>query len=304
LIVGGGIAGLLTAWKLKDESVIVFDRKRELGKKCTGIISYLTFSKLGISKEFVDSSFKSIVFHYSNFSFEVKTNVVRLNRVKLEKYLGENLNVKKCVDAKIAGNKVIVSNEKYEGKVIDASGWKGKAKWVKAIEYITEPIDSDKIEVFFDLNNPAGFGWIVPLSYGTLVGALSYKDPRQFIPKINKRILEIHGGAIPRAEPSYKIGIGDSLGLIKTFTGGGIFSIAEMLDTMPKLVYENDNAFHKAKFEKLRSEIKKQIFITNVLEKTWRIIVPLAFRVLRDKTLHVNEEFDFHSLLFRVSISH
>ena len=259
---------------------------------------------MGISKEFIDSNFKSIVFHYSNLSFEIKTDVVRLNRVKLEKYLGENLNVRKCVNAEIAGNRVIVGSDKHEGKVIDASGWKGKAKWVKAIEYITEPIDSDKIEVFFDLNNPAGFGWIVPLSYGTLVGALSYKDPKPFVPKINKKIIETHGGAIPRAKPNYKIGIGDSLGLIKTFTGGGIFSIAEMLEAMPKVVYENDNSLHKARFEKLKSEIKKQIFITNVLEKTWRIVIPLAFRVLRDKTLYINEEFDFHSLLFRVSISH
>ncbi|HII73662.1 TPA: NAD(P)/FAD-dependent oxidoreductase [Sulfurisphaera tokodaii] len=302
-MVGGGIAGLLTAWKLKDESVIVFDRKRELGKKCTGIISYNTFSKLGISSEFIDSYFKKIIFHYSNISFEVRTNIVRLNRLKLEKYLEENLKVKKSTDVKIENsNKLLANNEKYEGKIIDASGWKGKAKWIKAIEYLTEPIESDSIEVFFDPRNPAGFGWIVPLSYGTLVGSLSYYDPKLFIPKVNKRIIDIHGGSIPRAKPVYKYGIGDTLGLIKIFTGGGIFSIGEMLETIPKLVYENDNSLHLSKFNKLKNEINKQFRLTTILEKTWRVVLPLAFRVLKDKTLSVNEEFDFHSLLFRTRL--
>ncbi|BFH74478.1 hypothetical protein SJAV_24220 [Sulfurisphaera javensis] len=257
---------------------------------------------MGISKEFVDSEFKYIVFHFSKFSFEVKTNVLRLNRVKLEKYLGENLNVKKSVNVKAIENKVVVGVEKYEGRVIDASGWKGKAKWVKAIEYLTEPINCDKIHVFFDIKNPAGFSWIVPLDYGTLVGALSYTDPKPFIPKIDKKILEIHGGAIPRTKPVYKIGIGDSLGLIKTFTGGGIFSIGEMLDTIPKVIYENDLTLHKIKFEKLKREINKQNIITTVLEKSWGIILPIAFRILKDKTININEEFDFHSLLFRTRL--
>lgn len=227
--------------------------------------------------------------------------MVRLNRVKLEKYLGENLIIKKGINAVITNNnEVIVDNEKYEGKVIDASGWKGNTKWVKAVEYLTEPIDSDRIEVFFDLRNPAGFGWIVPLSYGTLIGALSYKDPRRFIPRVEKRILEVHGGAIPRPKPKYKIGIGDTLGLIKTFTGGGIFSIGEMLGTMPKLVYENDNSLHKIKFEKLRKEVIKQNLITKTLEKTWRIVLPLTFSLLKEKTLYVDKEFDFHSFLFKI----
>ena len=128
-----------------------------------------------------------------------------------------------------------------------------------------------------------------------------------FVPKINKRVLEIHGGAIPRVKPVYKIGIGDTLGLIKTFTGGGIFSIAEMLDSIPKLVYENDNSLHKMKFKELKNEIERQNLITNILEKTWKFSVSLAFKIFKDKTLYVDKEFDFHSLLlrlFRISISH
>lgn len=292
----------MTAWKLKDEKVIIFDRKKELGKKCTGIISYNTFLKLGISREFVDSYFKEIIFHYSKFTFFVKTNVLRLNRVKLEKYLGQNLDVRSGTNAVVENDKVLANNEKYEGIVVDASGWKGKAKWVKAVEYLTEPIDSDKIEVFFDNKNPAGFSWIVPLNYGTLVGALSYNDPRPFIPKINKRILEVHGGAIPRPKPRYKLGIGDTLGLIKIFTGGGIFAIGEMLETIPKIVYENDYSLHKSKFKMIKKEIDKQNFITNTLEKSWRIVLPIAFRIFNDKTINVSEEFDYHSLLFRTKL--
>lgn len=258
-----------------------------------------------MSKEFLDREFKTIFLHYKNKVIEIRTNVVRLNRVNLEKYLSENVSLRLKSDAKIVNESAVICNgEKIEGLVINASGWKGDAKWVKAIEYLTEPIDSEAIEVFFDDRNKAGFSWIVPLPYGTLIGAMGYKNPENFIPEINKKIIEKHGGGIPRPKPTYvRRGIGDVLGLIKIFTGGGIFSISEILPSIKKIVYEGDEKEHREKFKKLSKEIRKQQNILSLTEKAWSLALKFGFTVFNGKTLYANEEFDLHSLFVRRSLT-
>nr|WP_240931370.1 NAD(P)/FAD-dependent oxidoreductase [Acidianus sulfidivorans] len=290
-MVGGGIAGLLFGYKNQDDKVLVFDRRRFPGKKCTGIISYSTFQKLGVPKEFIDSSFKEIrVIVDNKFSVYINTNVIRLNRENLEKWLSSNLNVIRPVNAIIKSkNEVLANNSKYFGDVIDASGWKGKAKWVKAIEEVKEPIDDDKITVYISSQNKGGFSWIVPLPDRTLVGALAYSHPELFIPKLDKKLIEIHGGSIPRTKPikTEIKSIGDRTGIIKTFTGGGIFGIAELL---------NSNNYEKT-LSKLSKEIVKQYYITLMLEKSWWFWLRFA-KLFKDKTINAEKEFDFHSLLF------
>lgn len=304
MIVGGGLAGLLIGYKLKELSPIIFDRKPFTGKKCTAIISYNTFKDLEVPKEYIDSRFKKIELKYGKRIIYVNTDVIRLNRVKLELDLSRELDVRHRLNAEIKGkDKVLVNSETYSGKVIDASGWKGKAKWVKAIEYLYEPIESDTIEVFFDLRNRGGFSWIVPLPYGTLVGALGYDRPELFVPKLNKRIIERHGGAIPRTLPlidfeTYKIG--DRTGLIKTFTGGGIFGISKLLKPLSHAILNSDNSEYVRRYLELAKEIKKQYRIVRILELMWDLI-PIVFRILNDRTINAIEEFDFHSLLFTIS---
>jgi flavin-dependent dehydrogenase len=118
------------------------------------------------------------------------------------------------------------------------------------------------------------------------------------LPKINKRIIEIHGGAIPRVKPyEFKdIRIGDSTGLIKTFTGGGIFSISFLIDSLLKGVKYGKWDDYNKKLNLLKKEIKKQYIITILIEKFWKIL-PIIFYLFRDKTIYIKEEFDFHSLL-------
>ncbi|MEM3971761.1 MAG: NAD(P)/FAD-dependent oxidoreductase [Saccharolobus sp.] len=300
-MVGGGLAGLLLAYNLRDLNPIVFDRRRVAGKKCTGIISYKTFFDLNVSKEFIDREFKSIEIKYENkYSVYIKTNIIRLNREKLEKWLDEEVKPKRPRNVVINGNSVILDAEKYNGTVIDCSGWKGKAKWIKAVEYLVEPIEEDKIIVYMDKRNKGGFSWIVPLPYGTLVGAMSYDDPRLFIPKVGKRIIDVHGGVIPRVLPKKPtmLRLGDSTGIIKTFTGGGIFGIASLLRVLVDGIYSNNFAKYYEIYNKLSKEIRSQYRITNFLENIWRFI-PFLFKLYNGKTINVSEEFDLHSLLVR-----
>ncbi|MBP1357737.1 MAG: NAD(P)/FAD-dependent oxidoreductase [Sulfolobus sp.] len=291
------------ASKVVDLNPLIFDRKPSIGKKCTAVISYDTFLDLEISKEYIDSRFKTIILRYGKKQVFINTNVIRLNRFRLETDLSRSLDVKNGVNAEIKDeNKVIVNSEVYEGIVIDASGWKGKAKWVKAIEYLYEPIESDVIEVIFDKRNKGGFSWIVPLPYGTLVGALSYQDPEPFVPKLNKVIIDKHGGAIPRTLPvmSFKpYKIGDRTGLIKTFTGGGIFGIAKLLKPLTKAILSSDDSEYIKTYIGLAKEIKKQYTIVSALERLWNIF-PLTFTLLNNKSINAYNEFDFHSMLFRI----
>ncbi|QGA54663.1 NAD(P)/FAD-dependent oxidoreductase [Sulfolobus sp. E5-1-F] len=301
-MVGGGLAGLLLAYNIRDSDPIVFDRRRFPGKKCTGVISRKTFLDLGVSRQFIDREFKVIEIKYDNkYKLYVNTDVIRLNREKLEIWLDEEVKTRRPRDVIINGNTVISGNEKYEGIVVDAGGWKGNAKWIKAIEYLVEPINEENIVVYIHSKNVGGFSWIVPLPYGTLVGAISYSDPRLFLPKINKRILDIHGGAIPRVSPISNIKtlkFGDSTGLIKTFTGGGIFGIASLLHPLVNGIRSGKFNEYYSKYKILAKEIRRQYYITRFLEFTWKTL-PVLFKLYNDKTLNVSEEFDLHSLLIR-----
>ncbi len=202
--------------------------------------------------------------------------------------------MKRPFNAFINGNTVYCNNEKFTGDIIDASGWKGKAKWIKAIEYELSPINEEKITVFMSNDNVGGFSWIVPLPEKTLVGSISYLDPLRYIPKVDARILGVHGGAIPRVKPKFsRNAIGDVTGLIKTFTGGGIFGISEILQVL--LTNEYDE-----KFKKLRKEINRQYNLTSLLEKSWKFSLHIG-RFYNEKTINADKEFDFHSLLLRFS---
>lgn len=141
----------MLAYKLRDLNPIVFDRRRNAGKKCTGIISYETFLKLGVSKEFVDRFFNLIEIKYDNkYSVYINTNILRLNREKLELWLDNEVKTKRPVNVIVKESLIIAGNEKFSGTVVDCSGWKGKAKWLKAIEYLVEPINEEKITVYLD----------------------------------------------------------------------------------------------------------------------------------------------------------
>ncbi|MUN28131.1 NAD(P)/FAD-dependent oxidoreductase [Sulfolobus metallicus DSM 6482 = JCM 9184] len=292
------MAGLLLASRLQDKgfSPLVFDRRRIVGKKCTGVISRDTFYKLKVSKEFVDREFKTIVIHHEKNQVFVSTDVLRLNRARLEQELWKNLKVE-IGNAEILSNGVLVNGRKIEGNVINCSGWKGNAKWVKAIELLIDVDVGEEIHVYLDKRNPAGFSWSVPLPYGTLVGALSYSDPRQFLPHVKGRVIEMHGGAIPRVrplEPNVR-SLGDATGNIKTFTGGGIFGIATLIDPLVDFMSGDPKGYFET-YKKISSEVQKQYKLTSLLERTWRLAL-LSVKLFNGKTITVKEEFDFHSLL-------
>ena len=287
------------AKRLEDFSPIVFDRRRFPGKKCTGIISRETFLKLGVSKEYVDREFKDVRMVYGKKEIHFRVDVVRLNRERLEKDLSREVKYVPGTNAEVRSeNSLVVNGQKYEGFVVRATGWDGKGRRVKAIEMVTEPIDGEEIVVYLDERNVGGFSWIVPLPDRTLVGALAYENPELFLPKVEKRVLERHGGTIPRCKPRYvNLGIGDVLCTVKTFTGGGIYAISELLDTFKPLLEGGDSTEYRKKLKALGREITRQYYLVRAVERAWKTSLKLGFSLLDGKTISVGREFDLHSSL-------
>jgi flavin-dependent dehydrogenase len=285
---------------LRDFDPIVFDRRRFPGKKCTGIISRETFERLKLPKEFVDAEFKEIVMIYRNKEIRFRVDVLRLNREKLEREISREVKYFSSANARLISEKEVeVNGEKYEGAVIRATGWDGKGRRVKAIERVHEPIDSDVITVYFHDENVGGFSWVVPLPDKTLVGALGYDEVERFIPRLDTRVVEVHGGTIPRCKPRNIPGlaIGDVLCTVKTFTGGGIFGISRLIEPIKKSL-EGDERPYFEELKRLRKEISRQYRLVRLAELAWRTSLNLGFSLLNGKTVNVREEFDFHSLLF------
>jgi len=297
--VGGGIAGLALAHNLRDFDPVVFDRRRFPGKKCTGIISRWTFTRLNVSKEYVDAEFKEIVMRYGNREIHFKVDLLRLNRERLERDLSREIKYYPLTNAEVVSPKeILVRGERFDGTVIKATGWDGKGRKVNAIELVYEPIDSNVITVILHEENVGGFSWVVPLPDKTLVGALGYGDVFRFVPKLDKRLIEVHGGPIPRCKMREVEGlaIGDVLCSVKTFTGGGIFSISRLIEPIRKRL-EGDPRAYEEELRSLRKEINRQYRLVSMAERAWRTSLRLGFSLLDGKTLSVGEEFDLHSLL-------
>jgi flavin-dependent dehydrogenase len=274
VVLGAGLGGLLLANRLGDRKVLLVDRRRWPGKKCTGIVSEETFRKLGVSRDYVDSRFREIEVQTDRSEVYFRVEVVRLNRFKLEKDLSDSLKVVRPVNGEIMGDRVKVGNQLLRTVGVRATGWQGKGcRWLKAVEISTEPLSEENVKVFLDSRNVGGFSWIVPLADRALVGAVSYGDPELFLPKLNKRVIERHGGAIPRVNPKpfSDLRIGDSTGLVKTFTGGGIFSISEILNPLVSYLNGEGPKLYNETLRKLRAEVRRQYILTRSLELSWSL---------------------------------
>ncbi|MBP1357561.1 MAG: NAD(P)/FAD-dependent oxidoreductase [Sulfolobus sp.] len=286
---------------------LLIDRRPEPGKKCTGVVSRETYKKLEIGKEYIDREFKDIVLKYKKYEIWFKVDVVRIDRSRLEKDLYKNLRVMRHSNATIISRDLVsVNGVKIKGRVIDASGWKGKCTWTRAIELEGKPIDQDYISVFFNEKNPGGFSWVVPLPDRTLYGAITaVGSPLNFIP-YNDRSKGVHGGAIPRVypprRPSDIIRIGDSTGLIKTFTGGGFFSIAELLNPTLNALKKGDRTAYDSTYSRVSKEVRRQYVATKISSSIWSPLLGI-FRILNGKSIRADREFDLHTAVVKLLLS-
>jgi len=236
-------------------------------KHCTGLVSESTLKMLGFEgKKCADAFFNEIEFVFpgkGSILFRPKYRIAHLDRVCLERSIAEavlekggKINLGKR--AVLSGDRVIKAGESSktfdhilvaEGVRMSISGkLLSKLKRSKKIFGLNMVIraknDLEGITVGFEPNiAPGFFYWLLPLSDEKVLVGVGTEKPK-FAEKSLEAVMRIHGIRYVWIEEKYGgwIGlgppaarqriasitfIGDSFGLQKPLTGGGIYPIAK-----------------------------------------------------------------------------
>jgi len=119
------------------------------------------------------------------------------------------------------------------------------------IEAKFEPLSDDMVELFFGSRYSNGFfAYAIPLGETARIGVVSKENPRLYLenlirkhPSVSKRIkigkiIELNAGAIPIGLVDFVKDnvalIGDSAGMVKPYTGGGLFYILKATEILGK----------------------------------------------------------------------
>ena len=194
IIVGGGPAGLTTAFLLRNKTVYVFEEHKELGipKHCTGLVGLYTasfFNKIA-GKNVLDNKYNSICYHIPCRSFCLYWNrpiAYRIKRPYLEQKLGDLIESighklflgKRIKTISVGKNRVEDNKGKtYSyGKLVIAEGAKGfltknirgKNSWRNIIgiqrRVRIKNIEPYTFHVFFPKILRDFFAWLVPIDY-------------------------------------------------------------------------------------------------------------------------------------------
>ncbi|MBN1694334.1 NAD(P)/FAD-dependent oxidoreductase [candidate division WOR-3 bacterium] len=365
IIVGAGPVGSFLAKSLAEEgcSVGVFDRKREVGEGviCSGIIGKDAYDKFNLPGKAIIRKISSLkVFSPSLIELRYDKEepfayiadrkifdrelVGEASKAGAEIFLESNVfNIEKEKD------RVLIKYSKNGGEfqksarcIIIASGTNftlhrkigfsspENILWGNRVEAIGGD-GNGSVEVYI-LSKPdlSSFGWIIPLSGHTRIGALSAKSSREsletLIYKSNGRFnvdmdkvekAPIACGNSKKISGERVIAVGEAAGQVKTTTGGGIYygligaSIAkEILLKAAKTDNFSDNTlkeYERIWAERMGDEIRNGIMVRNVASKINSQLVDNVFDFLK-KNPSIKEDlesrfsFDYHQDIIKSGI--
>ncbi|MBU3964436.1 NAD(P)/FAD-dependent oxidoreductase [Patescibacteria group bacterium] len=251
-IVGAGIIGLYLAWRLsqKGHSVTVFEKKSNIGgKPCTALISERIKEYLPISDRVYQGRVESILVHFPKKDIRIKARPAYLvfNRDALENFVYD---LAKQAGAEIVFNKEIKEIPKGFTKIIGCDGALSQTRQLLSIpipvcrlgiQFFVDRADrtdmaGESIEVWpqkFACPPKYGFAWKVlkkdNIEYGIIGPTKEAKNGLDVF--LTKQEIYLNEGdfkaaMIPqglRLPKSDKITLlGDSAGMTKPTTGGGI----------------------------------------------------------------------------------
>ncbi len=200
IVVGAGIAGLLTALQVLkngEADVIVFEKRREVGRKhCAGIVSTRVVELID-AYDFIEASYRTLCISIPLTKIRLKISCDRvfahkIDRVEHERYLAQVVeelggkiflqsNVMKVEPhskngvayvhkegsvIKISGDFVVVA-EGVERRIANSLGLRSVEHRRYGIQTVIETIrglEEDRIDVVYDPINIEGFAWIASLS--------------------------------------------------------------------------------------------------------------------------------------------
>jgi len=204
-VVGGGVAGLLTALHLTSLSAAVFEQRRSVGsyRHCTGVISPETASRIGVPKDLVEGVYRRLLLiaRGSSTLFESRGGVLalRVDREGLEGFIAQQLlsrghsistsarvlgvdpvgcvlTVARRGSVKRVRARYIVVAEGYSQAVARRAGLlsvSDRLFGLQAFYRCGRGVDEETLYVFAGDPFRDGYGWLVPTERGLLVGALS-----------------------------------------------------------------------------------------------------------------------------------
>lgn len=338
VVVGGGPAGLYTALHIRNLEVLVLEEHARFGlpKHCAGIVGSWTAQQIStLSKRLITASYKTIRFVTPKGTYSIHSRTplaYHVDRPELENVLAcqvESLGHKVMTRQKAKptlGLRVRTTATDIDyGVLVIAEGAlsvfrsvliRGTEHYLYGLQFIVRtknPVENSVLTVYYDCLNPDFFAWIIPLDATTIkVGYASRRPSHSYIERLTKRagielasILERFGGPIPLNKPP-KIPVfagrvvlhGDSVPLVKPYTGGGLFWIFKLTPIMAEHIERgalNEYARRYKAIFYLRSEVERTI--AGVLRRT-RYHIPVKFvHALSKMGLLDPRDFDNHLMI-------
>lgn len=260
-IVGAGITGLYLAWKLaeKGHQVTVFEKKEKIGKEvCSGLFSERILEFIPESQNLIQNQIELVLIHFPKKTLNIRFSkkFLVMSRFDLDNLVA---NFAKKAGAKIHSGKVApYQNEEFYQfeeinffslflrRLADSEferiiGCDGANSLVRKSLGLKDPQFRLGIQGFVRDNNfsssvetwptPNGFIWKIPrgkeVEYGIIEapkGAKLLFD--QFLKENNLKLENLKSGLIPQGliiPKNSKITLcGDSVGLTKPWSGGGV----------------------------------------------------------------------------------
>lgn len=265
IVVGGGPAGCLSAIALKDYDVTLVEEHQSPGfpVQCAGLVSDECYRKL---KKFSDCKLNEIrggVFFSQNESVELegKKRGVVIERKILDRDLlakasefvnvmikTKFLNVRNGkVELMSFGDRIemeydfIIGADGAYSNVARVFGFE-RPKIYSAIQITSrfEPISEDLVEIYLGFSDFICYS--VPFDGIARIGAISSSNPMPVLKRLLRWlgdrvrgcVLELNVGAIPIGIVNFVKGsvmlVGDSAGMVKPYTGGGLYYIVKAVE--------------------------------------------------------------------------
>ncbi len=310
LIVGAGPAGSLSAIELgKRYDVTLVEEHQSAGfpVQCAGLISQDCYKKLRKFSDCKLNEIRGAVFFSPSGKYvelEGKSKAVVIERKILDRDLlakaSENAEVyikTKFVNAE--GNKAKllrfgeVFTKEYDYLIGADGAYSAVAKTFNferpriysAVQVLCkfEPLSDDMVELYFGFSD--FFCYAIPIDDFARIGVISSSNPqpilKRFIRWLSDRVkssfIELNTGAIPIGLIDFVkdniMLIGDSAGMVKPYTGGGLFYLLKAVEKLE----------HFPNLEKIRREYLKE------LSKEYRV----GMRILKLYSTLKAEDYDY-----------
>lgn len=317
-----------------------------LPEHCTGIISDNTLHRMNIPGSFIEASFRRFILYFpGGYRIVLKGSplAVKINRPDMERGLyykaldkGAKIVLGTRVDFLTSDGRIIFNNKLDKSElIILAEGYKqyfsrrlGLVKMserIPAIQVrIKGEVNVDHVEVYFSTLTPRYFSWLVPINGEEAVIGLASKE-NKLIDRLylllrilrktdrisNYKIKQTYGGLVLRGPlgeltKGKIVAIGDSVGMVKPLTGGGLYPISIAGTILSRLI--NKYIEGNISLDELKRRYIKEIkYLQRRLKATHQLLNMMNYRIeeflevvarglniLGSKTIIDEVEYDDH----------